>query len=97
MRKLFDFAYIMNFMSQAAFSFAFPFFIWLVLGYLLTSKAGLGDWVMIVCIVIGIVNSVYSMFKYIITMADRATGGRIKNNGKSVDKNKNENNKEDRT
>ncbi len=67
MKKIFNFAYVMNFMSQVIFSFATPLVIWLIIGYLLTAKAGVGDWAMAVSIVLGVLGGVVAMFKYIIT------------------------------
>ena len=65
---------VMNFMSQVIFSFITPFAVWLFIGYLLTAKAGLEKWAMAVCIVIGVVSGVVSMFKYIITAVDHVAG-----------------------
>ncbi len=72
-KKFFHFAYIMTFLWQTVFSFALPLgFFWLV-GYLLNSKLGLGKWSLALCIVIGALLGVYSMFHYIITTVDWAT------------------------
>ena len=72
-KKFFNFAYVMTFLSQVLFSFAMPFgFLWLI-GYLLHDKAKLGKWSLVLCIVIGALIGVYSMFHYIITMVDWAS------------------------
>ena len=64
--KLFNFAYAMNFISQSAFSLVFPLGIFLALGYWLTNSVGAPKWVFAICIVIGVLSGVVSMFKYII-------------------------------
>ena len=72
-KKFFNFAYVMTFLWQILFSFAMPFgFLWLI-GYLLYNKAGLGKWSLVICIVLGALFGVYSMFHYIITMVDWAS------------------------
>lgn len=72
-KKFFNFAYVMTFLSQVIFSFAMPFgFMWLI-GYLLNSKAGLGKWSLVLCIILGALMGIYSMFHYIITMVDWAS------------------------
>ena len=64
--KFFNFAYAMNFISQSAFSLILPLGIFLALGYWLTNQKGLPNWVFAICIVIGVLSGVVSMFKYII-------------------------------
>ena len=72
-KKFFHFAYVMTFLSQVLFSFAMPFgFLWLI-GYLLKTRMGLGKWVLVLCIILGALCGVYSMFHYIITMVDWAS------------------------
>ncbi|MBE6637983.1 MAG: AtpZ/AtpI family protein [Ruminococcaceae bacterium] len=71
-KKIFHFAYVMTFLSQTVFSFACPFGIWWLIGYLLHNKAGLGKWSLALCVVIGALLGVYSMFHYIITTVDWA-------------------------
>ena len=72
--KFFGFVYAMNYIIQAAWSFVFPAGIVIGLGYFLTWRFGMGKWVMITAIVLGVLCGVYSMFRYIIRMADYATG-----------------------
>ena len=64
--KIFNFAYAMNFISQSAFSLIMPLGIFLWLGYWLTTDMGAPQWVFAVCIVVGVLTGVLSMFKYII-------------------------------
>ena len=72
-KKFISFAYVTTFLSQVIFSFAMPFgFMWLM-GYLLHEKTGLGKWSLVLCIVLGALMGIYSMFHYIITMADWAS------------------------
>ena len=64
--KIFNFAYAMNFISQSAFSLIFPLGLFLWLGYWLTTDVGAPKWVFAICIIIGVMSGVISMFKYII-------------------------------
>ena len=68
--KFFSFVYAMNYIAQAAWSFVFPAGVIIGLGWLLHLRFGVGRWIMVVGIVLGILTGVYSMFRYIIRMAD---------------------------
>ena len=72
-KKFINFAYVTTFLSQVVFSFAMPFGIMWLIGYLLHEKADLGKWSLVLCIVLGALMGVYSMFHYIITMVDWAS------------------------
>ena len=72
--KLFGFMYAMNYIVQAAWSFVFPAGLIIGLGYLVRRRFETGDWVMVVTIILGVFCGVYSMFHYIIKMADYASG-----------------------
>ena len=72
--KFLGFVYAMNYMIQAAWSFAFPAGIMIGLGYFVTWRFEMGKWVMIAAIVLGVLCGVYSMFRYIVRMADYADG-----------------------
>ena len=69
-KKFTSFAYVMTFLSQVAISFVIPFGLMWLVGYLLESKAGLGHRSLLICIVIGALLGVFSMFHYIITTVD---------------------------
>ena len=68
--KFFSFVYAMNYIAQAAWSFVFPAGLVIGLGCFLRWRFEVGQWVMAVCIVLGILSGVCSMFRYIIRMAD---------------------------
>ena len=72
--KLFGFVYAMNYIAQAAWSFVFPAGLIVGLGYFLVRRFSLGKGVLVAAIVLGVLSGVYSMFRYIIRMADYATG-----------------------
>ena len=72
--KVFNFAYVMNYLIQTIWSLALPAGVIIGLGYFLWWKFSLDRWVMIVAIVLGVLCGVYSMFLYIVRMADYATG-----------------------
>ena len=64
--KVFNFAYVMNYLIQTIWSLALPAGVIIGLGYFLWWKFSLDRWVMIVAIVLGVLCGVYSMFYYII-------------------------------
>lgn len=72
--KFFGFVYAMNYIAQAAWSFVFPVGLMLGLGFLLRWRLDLGDWVVAVFAVLGVLSGVVGMFRYIIRMADYSTG-----------------------
>ena len=72
--KFFSFVYAMNYILQAAWSFVFPAGLTIGLGLLLRWKCNVGQWVLIVAIILGVLSGVYNMFHYIIRMADYSTG-----------------------
>jgi F0F1-type ATP synthase assembly protein I len=79
MKKIFDFAHVVSFISQIFFSFATPVGIWLLIGYLLTEKAGAGSWAMVLSVILGAVCGVVSMFKYIIAASRIFEENKVKN------------------
>ena len=68
--KFFGFVYAMNYIAQAAWSFIFPAGLIIGLGWLLHWRLAVGQWIMVAGIVVGILVGVYSMFRYIVRMAD---------------------------
>ena len=72
-KKLFHFVYIMTFLWQVVFSFALPLGTFWLIGYLLQNKLGLDKWVLALCVVVGALLGVYSMFHYIITTVEWAS------------------------
>lgn len=77
--KFFGFVYAMNYIAQAAWSFVFPAGVTVGLGFLVNRWLNTGRWVMITAIVLGVLSGVYSMFRYIIRMAEYSTGEFNKN------------------
>ena len=72
-KKFFNFAYVMTFLWQTAFSFGMPFGSFWLIGYLLHNKVGWGKWSLVICIISGALIGVVSMFHYIITTVDWAS------------------------
>lgn len=68
--KVFRIAYALNFVTQAAFSMVCPAGVIIFAGWFLRNKCGVGQWVMIAAIVVGVLFGVYSMFYYIIKMSN---------------------------
>ena len=72
--KLFGFVYAINYIAQAAWSFVFSAGLIIVPGYFLWRWLSVGKWLLAIAIVLGVLCGVYSMFLYIVRMADYATG-----------------------
>lgn len=72
--KFFGFVYAINYISQTAWSFVFPAGLIIGLGLLLRWKFDMGQWVVIVAVIFGVLSGVYNMFLHIIRMADYSTG-----------------------
>ena len=66
--------YAINYISQTAWSFVFPAGLIIGLGLLLRWKFDMGQWVVIVAVILGVLSGVYNMFLHIIRMADYSTG-----------------------
>lgn len=65
-KKVFRVAYFMNYILQAAFSLLTPAGLLIAGGWLLREKCGMGNWVMITAIVLGVLFGFYSMFYFFI-------------------------------
>ena len=78
-KRVFNFAYVLTFFSQALFSFAVPFVLLGGGGYLLEKKAGLGHWAFVCGIVLGALAGGYSMFRYILATVDWASATERRN------------------
>ncbi len=65
-KKVFHVAYAVNFVIQAGVSMVCPAGLIILAGWFLTKRCGLGKWVMVTAIILGILIGVYSMFYYII-------------------------------
>ena len=72
--KLFGFVYAINYIAQTAWSFIFSGGVVFGIGYFLWWRFALGKWALIAAIVLGVLCGVYSMFLYIVRMADYAAG-----------------------
>lgn len=66
-KKVFRIAYAVNYVIQAGFCFACPAGLFLLLGWLMTHRWGVGGWAMVAAVVLGVLCGVYSMFRYILT------------------------------
>ena len=67
--KVFRVVYALNFIAQAAFSMVCPAGVIIFAGWFLRNRCGVGQWVMIAAIVVGVLVGVYSMFYYIFKMS----------------------------
>ena len=84
--KFFGFLYAMNYISQTAWSFVFPAGLIVGLGLFLRWKFDLGQWIVIVAVIFGVLSGVCNMFRYMIRMADYSTGEFNKKNKKNKKK-----------
>lgn len=65
-KKFFRIAYAMNYLSQAAISLLFPAGALIFGGWLLRQYCGVGSWVMILAIVLGVVLGFGSMISFLL-------------------------------
>lgn len=65
-KKLFSAVYAVNYIFQAGFSMAVPAGLFILLGWLLTSRCGVGKWAMAVCIILGVLAGFFSVFHFIL-------------------------------
>lgn len=68
-KKIFSFVYALNYISQVAFMMLVPAALIIGGGWLLTNRCGLGKWVLVVSIVLGIVCGMYSMITFLLRSA----------------------------
>lgn len=68
-KKVFRGVLALNVIFQAGFSLAFPAGLFLLGGWFLTERCGFGEWTMVVAVVLGVLSGVYSVFRYILTVA----------------------------
>lgn len=67
MKDAFCFAYAMQYVFQVTFSMLTPAALFIGGGWLLHTRCGLGKWVLIVGIVLGLVSGLYSMFAFLLS------------------------------
>ena len=65
-KKVFSVVYAMNYLSQAAFSLLFPAGAFILGGWLLNRYCGVGRWVLILAIVLGVVLGFGSMISFLL-------------------------------
>ncbi len=65
-QSAFRFVYALNYISQAAFMLICPAGLIIWGGWALVHRAGLGKWVLVIAIVLGILTGLYTMFSYIL-------------------------------
>lgn len=66
-KKIFRMVYALNYCVQAAFTLICPAGLLILSGWLLQSRCGLGRWVMIVAIVLGVLVGFSSMIRFLLT------------------------------
>ncbi len=65
-RRLFRAVYALNYVMQAGFMMLFPAGLLILGGWLLHNRCGVGRWVMILSIVLGVLLGMYSFFHYLL-------------------------------
>lgn len=68
-KKIVRIAYAMNYFMNAIFSLLVPAALLIGGGWLLHHRCGLGRWVMITAIILGVVAGIYSFFSYLLKTA----------------------------
>ena len=67
MKRFMNAMYAMNIILQAFWSLLFPIGAGVFLGWLLTEKAGLGDFVFVILILLGVFAGLISMVRFLIS------------------------------
>lgn len=70
-KKLFRVAYAMNYLMNAIFSLLVPAALLIGGGWLLHNRCGVGRWVMIAAIVLGVLAGIYSFFSFLLKTSRR--------------------------
>ncbi len=65
-KKIFSFVYAINYITQAAITMIIPAGLIIGGGWLLHNRCGIGKWVMVLAIVLGVLTGIYSLFHFII-------------------------------
>ena len=68
-KKLFQTVYAFQYLSQAAFSLLFPAGVFVLGGWLLNRYCGLGRWILIVAIVLGVLLGFGAMISFLLKTA----------------------------
>ncbi len=66
-KKLVSSLYVLNIVSQAIFTLAFPIGLGVLISYLLTRFAGAPSWIWAALVVFGALSGLYSMIKFILS------------------------------
>ena len=80
-QSLFRFVYALNYISQAAFMLICPAGLIIWSGWALVHRVGLGKWVLILAIVLGILVGLYTMFSFILKTVQSFDPTSLKSNG----------------
>lgn len=68
-KKMFRFVYAMNYVFQVAFCLLTPAALFILGGWYLTNRCGVGKWALIVSIVLGVLCGMYSMITFLLSSA----------------------------
>ena len=68
-KDVFRFTYAMNYVVQVTVCMLTPAAIWIGLGWLCCNRWGVGDWIMIPAIILGVVTGFISMVRFLLTSA----------------------------
>lgn len=68
-KDVFRFTYALNYVFQVTVCMLTPAAMWIGLGWLCCNRWGMGKWVMILTIVLGVISGVVSMFRFLMTSA----------------------------
>lgn len=76
-RKFFNAMYVFNIAMQAIISLVSPIAVGVLLSWLLTEKAGVGSWIYVVLIILGVISGLFSMVRF--TLSSMAGIQRLEN------------------
>lgn len=68
-KDIFRFTYALNYVFQVTICLLTPAAIWIGLGWLCCHRWGVGKWIMIPAIILGVISGSVSMFRFLMTSA----------------------------
>lgn len=76
-RKFFNAMYVFNIVIQSIISLVSPIAVGILIAWLLTEKAGVGGWIYVVLIILGVISGLFSMVRF--TLSSMAGIQRLEN------------------
>ena len=71
-RKFFNAMYVFNIVIQSIISLVSPIAVGILIAWLLTEKAGVGGWIYVVLIILGVISGLFSMVRFTLPHGQRS-------------------------